>query len=347
MQQSVSVRRSSHWIWAPLALVLVLALCWSAFWFYSAQRAERDLDAWVAREAQSGRIYTCAGRSIGGYPFRLEVRCERPAVEFREAAGPTTVRAQDLVAVGQIYTPDLVLAEITGPLSVTRAGDPHALLFDWRLMQASVRTAGGRPDRVSIALDGPKVDAGTPETRQALGTAKHAELHARMSPGTDPAHPVLDLATNLQDAVVTLPGFSAQPMSAQGTALLRGLHDLAPRPWGERLREWQAAGGRLEITGLRLSRGDTVALAKGDLGLSGEGRLEGTVNVTATGIEPVAELLLGPTEARTQAAILAGLRLLGGRAELEGKRAVVLPLRFRDGKATLGPVPVGMVPPLF
>lgn len=348
MQQFVSAPRASRWIWTPLALVLVLAAAWSAFWFYAARRAERDLDAFLAREAKAGRVYTCASRGVGGYPFRVEVRCTEPTAELRDPGSPAvTVRARDFVAIGQIYTPDLVLAEITGPLTVSRAGDSDVLSFDWRLMQASVRAHAGRPERVSIALDQPKLDEGVSESPRPLGRAKHVEFHARVSPGSDPANPVLDVATSIEDAVVAVPGFSPQPMGAQGTAVLRGLHDLAPKPWTERLRDWQAANGRLEISGLRITRGDTLALAKGDLGLTGEGRLDGTVNVTATGVEPVAELLLGPTEARTQAAILAGLRLLGGRAEIEGKRAVVLPLRFRNGVATLGPVPVGKIPPLF
>ena len=155
------------------------------------------------------------------------------------------------------------------------------------------------------------------------------------------------MATRIEAAVITVPGFPSAPMGAEGSAVLRGLHDFAPKPWPERVREWQAAGGRVEIARLRVTRGDTVALAAGDFGLTPGGRLDGMLNITATGIEPVAELLLGPAEARAQAALLAGLRLLGGRAELEGKRAIALPLRFRDGSAALGPVPVGKVPALF
>ena len=347
MQQSLPPSRASYRIWAPLALVAFLAIAWSAFWLYAARRADNDLEAWMAREAQAGRVYACASRGVGGYPFRVEVRCNQPSVEFREGGSAATVRARDLVAVAQIYSPDLVLAEISGPLSVARAGDPGVLSFDWRLLQASVRTRAARPERVSVALEAPKLDEAREGIPRPLGNAKHAELHGRLSPGSDPANPVFELAASMQEAVVAIPGFSSAPMAGEGSAVVRGLNDLSPKPWPARLREWQRAGGRMEITRLRLTRGDTVAVATGDLGLTAEGRLEGTLNITATGIEPVAELLLGPTEARAQAAIFAGLRLLGGRAELEGKRAVALPLRFRDGKATLGPVPVGTVPPLF
>jgi hypothetical protein len=44
---------------------------------------------------------------------------------------------------------------------------------------------------------------------------------------------------------------------------------------------------------------------------------------------------------------MASVNLMGRPAELEGKRAVMLPLRFNDGMALLGPLPLGPTPPLF
>ena len=45
--------------------------------------------------------------------------------------------------------------------------------------------------------------------------------------------------------------------------------------------------------------------------------------------------------------IAASLNLIGQPTELEGQRAVLLPLRFRDGAVLLGPLAVGNTPPLF
>jgi hypothetical protein len=38
---------------------------------------------------------------------------------------------------------------------------------------------------------------------------------------------------------------------------------------------------------------------------------------------------------------------MGQPTQLEGRRAVKLPLRFDDGLVSLGPLKIGMVPPLF
>ena len=45
--------------------------------------------------------------------------------------------------------------------------------------------------------------------------------------------------------------------------------------------------------------------------------------------------------------IAASINLMGQPTELEGKRAVTVPLRFSDGAVFLGPVPIGITPALF
>jgi hypothetical protein len=46
-------------------------------------------------------------------------------------------------------------------------------------------------------------------------------------------------------------------------------------------------------------------------------------------------------------AIVAGINIMGQPTELEGQRAVSLPLRFNDGMVSLGPMPLGQTAPLF
>ena len=46
----------------------------------------------------------------------------------------------------------------------------------------------------------------------------------------------------------------AQPFDADIRTMLSGLKDLAPKPWPERFREIQAAGGHVEIVQSRIGR---------------------------------------------------------------------------------------------
>src|SRR4030088_3439027 len=79
----LSRRRRRLWpVFIMPVLVLVAAAAWSAFWFYAASQVDQNVDAWRAREAASGRIYDCAKRSVAGFPFRLEVRCDGASVSL-------------------------------------------------------------------------------------------------------------------------------------------------------------------------------------------------------------------------------------------------------------------------
>jgi hypothetical protein len=205
--------------------------------------------------------------------------------------------------------------------------------------------------------------------------AEHAEFHARVQFGSWPHNPAIDLAANLKSAVAPVVGpFVAQPTDVDMTGVLHGLNNLAPKPMPVRLREWQAAGGRLEIQKSRFAQGDSLAAATGTLALTPRGRIDGTLQVTAAGLERFIPALGsgrdpaiatspalgaieravpqvgGPARPAPQPpnALQAGLlALLGKPAELEGKRAVVMPLSFADGAVKLGPIPVGSVPPVF
>src|SRR6266513_2291304 len=76
-------RRRPLWrLFIMPALLVVAAAAWSAFWFYAASEVDAKADAWRAQEARSGRVYDCASRSVAGFPFRLEVRCDGASVSL-------------------------------------------------------------------------------------------------------------------------------------------------------------------------------------------------------------------------------------------------------------------------
>src|SRR5215475_8616341 len=79
-----AVPRRRRWLlFMPFALVVALAAGWSVVWFYAAARAEPELVAWREAERRAGRTQDCASQSIGGYPFRIEVRCGGAGLELK------------------------------------------------------------------------------------------------------------------------------------------------------------------------------------------------------------------------------------------------------------------------
>ena len=106
-----SSRRSRIRYTILLFLVLALIAGWSAFWKFAAGKAETAMEGWRAREAKAGRVYACGSQTVGGYPFRIEVNCDRASALFQSNQPPVEVRTDNLLVVAQIYQPGLLISE--------------------------------------------------------------------------------------------------------------------------------------------------------------------------------------------------------------------------------------------
>src|SRR5260370_40349496 len=95
------ISRRSRQVILPFALFVALAAGWTALWFHASSVAQASIAAWRAREAQSGRLYTCASENLGGYPFRLEGVCPPAGAQRRSADPPFVGTAKDPPPVAQ------------------------------------------------------------------------------------------------------------------------------------------------------------------------------------------------------------------------------------------------------
>ena len=357
-----------------LLLFVALVGGWSWFWYYAAGKAQTTVEGWRAREAMAGRIYACGSQTIGGYPFRIEVECDKASALFRSNRPPVELKTAKILAAVQVYDPGLMISEFTGPLTVAEPGRAADLIANWKLMQSSVRGTPNAPQRVSIVFDHPRLDRIAGGARQNYLTAKRIELHGRLVGGTIAHNPVIE--TVLRLGAASAPGINpaaVQPVDADITAVLHGLSDFAPKPWPVRFRQIAAAGGHIDITRARVQQGETIAVGNGTLSVDNRGRLQGQLTVTVAGVQPfLAEIGAQRTVQQSQpmdklagalnrlapglgdvaragagADLSFGLDLLGEHTTLEGRRALKLPLRFSDGTILLGPIAIGNAPALF
>ena len=293
---TLAPRRRRLWrLFIMPVLLLIAAAAWSAFWFFTASEVEVRADAWRAQEAKSGRVYDCARRSVAGFPFRLEVRCDGASVSLssqtaEQAATQAMVSAKlrEILVVAQIYDPKLLIAEFTAPATISGSGLQGSMLANWSKARSSVVGLPDVPQRASIVFDDPAIDRVSGSVQTPLARAKHIELHGRLAEGSQADRPVIETVLQVaQGSVQELHPLLAAPFDADVRAMLSGLKDLAPKPWPERFREIQATGGRVEIVQSRIQQGDLIAVAAGTLGLSAGGRLDGELQMTVAGIEKV------------------------------------------------------------
>jgi hypothetical protein len=375
MIQANPVPRRRRWPLLLVVLLIVLGALWAGGWHYGAGVAERTIEGWKLREARAGRVYTCASQSIGGFPFGVEVRCTDAGAELKSNRPPLALKAKDMVVTARLWQPTVLTTEFTGPLTIAEPGQSPFATATWTHAQTQVHGLPTSPETVTISLQQPVVDR--TGGSESYFKAERLDLNGRLVAGSVRENPVIEIVVKLLAAAAPYwHEAAAIPMDAGVTAVLKGLKDFAPKPWPQRFRELQAAGGRIEIAKARVQQRDVIAIANGSLGLSPAGRLNGQLRLTVANLDKLLPVLglekmlseqqapqrfnnafgaldrimpgLGNV-ARQNAgpAIVAGLNMMGQPTELEGKRAVSLPLRFDDGMVSLGPLKLGAVPPLF
>ncbi|MBI5261985.1 MAG: DUF2125 domain-containing protein [Bradyrhizobium sp.] len=288
---NLAARRRSRWgLFIAPVLLLVAALAWSGFWFYAASKAEVAADAWRAREAKAGRVYECARRSIAGFPFRFEVRCEGASVSLvsqTAASTALTARLDDILVVAQVYDPRLVIAEFKAPATLSDS-TKQSFIVNWSRGRSSVVGLPTVPERASIVFDDPAIDRVEGSMKVPLARARKVELQGRLAEGSPSDRPVIETVLQIaQGGVQGTHPVLAQAFDADIRAKVTGLSDLVPKPWPQRFREIQAAGGHIEILQSRIQQGDLIVVAAGTLGLSAGGRLDGELQMTVTGMERV------------------------------------------------------------
>src|SRR4051812_47509891 len=231
-------RISRFWLFAPFVLLLLIAVAWSVAWYVLEQRAVEGLDEFMSREAQAGRQWTCADRSVGGYPFRIEVSCSTLAVQRGEARASVG----RVLTVAPVYQPRLVIAEAAGPLQVT-SGDMR-LEAQWRLLQTSLHLEDRGLPRASLVADGASVRGAGLSPSDFAAAAERVEAHLRPDPARLDPDGAYDLAFSVAKASVPalneLVGGN-EPLDLSGDALVTRAAALSAKPGAVELERWRQA----------------------------------------------------------------------------------------------------------
>jgi hypothetical protein len=365
-----------------VCIVVLLAAGWSWLWYYAASEAGRTLSGWVQREAAAGRVYTCGSQDITGFPFRIQAHCVEAGAQINSNQPPFAVNAKDITFAAQVYHPTRLVAHVTGPLTLSIPGQPPSFTANWTNAEMTVSGLPPDPASVTVAVDSPKVDQSINANTTTIFTADSAEVQSEVVSGSPADNPVIDTLIRFASATApTVHPLLAQPTKGEVDVVFKGFKDLAPKPWAQRFREMQAAGGSVEIKRLRIERKDSIIVGEGELKLNPDGKVEGLISVAISGVENIVPQLGidrainrtidklagdkgggaqglnmldqlmpglgGAIRSTANASVIDSLNKMGQPTVIDNKPAIMLPLRFSDGSAYLGMIPLGDVPPLF
>lgn len=350
MTDIAPARRSGRlWLYAPFVLLVILAVAWAAFWFYVRGRVAEAVDAALLREAGQGRSWTCNDRQISGFPFRVELRCSSLSLASARWGEAVKVQTGPSVALGQVYSPGLVIAQVTGPLQATLP-EGRTLDLGWNRLEASLRHDTTRADQLSIVMNQPSAVLKAPGFTDETWRAAELQLHIRHNPTRPEAEQAVDLALSAKGSV--LPAIDAllgtaepgdvdlQATLSQSLAFRAGFNPDA-------LNGWRNAGGVLDLTRLTSSKGPTKIEASGHLMLDEANRPAGRLQLAMAGIQQIAGIPVGGLTSSL------GSLLGGGRNQPQASATPGLtplpPVVLREGRVFLGPLrlPLQPLPPLY
>jgi hypothetical protein len=365
-----------------VGLVIVLAAGWCGLWYYAAGVANRTMAGWMAREAAAGRVYACTSEDISGFPFRFQARCVAASAALNRLQPPLAVAAKEVTFTAQVFQPTVLVGDITGPLTVAPPGKPPSLVATWSLARMSVSGLPPFPDTISVRIERPQLNSGAGANAPILFAADDTDFQARIVAGSPADHPVIDAVLHFTSATApALHAALADPLQGDVELVVRGLKDLWPKPFAQRVREMQAAGGAIEVKTLRIQRTDAIVVGAGTLTVNEHGKLDGVIQIAVNGLENIVPQLgidkligqgidrltggtgksgqglsaldrllpglSGVVSAGATASVIDDLKKMGQSTEIDGKPATALPLRFADGAVYLGMIRIGEVPPLF
>lgn len=384
--RTAAPRAASHrrpWLVAGvIGTVVVLAAGWCGLWYYAASAADRTLAGWVAREAAAGRVYSCGSQGISGFPFSIRVHCSLAAAALDSLQPPYAVDAQSVTFTAPVYSPNYLVGQVTGPLTISAPGQAPSFVATWSLAQLSVKGRPPNPEAVSVSIEQPHLDQGAGASAPILFAAHDAELDVRIVGGSADNHPIIDAALHFNSATApAVHSLLSEPLQGDIEVVIGGLKDLSPKPLAQRFREIQAAGGSIEIKSFRIARADAVVVGAGKLNVDAQGRLDGVIQVSVAGIETIVPQLgvgklvnqqinrlagasgqsgkglsaldrllpglSGAVSAGANASVVEDLKKMGQPTQIDEKPAIALPLRFSAGAVYLGMIRLGEVPALF
>lgn len=187
----------------PLGIVVLIALLWSAYWFFAFGIAQQRFAEQRAILAAEGLTLACNDEKWGGFPFHFEFSCAKPVLTY---AGTSELRSGNLLMVALAYAPWQIAALVDGPSNLSAPGLTPTDISHQRALAA---VTFGKDDQPSFSADIPAAAVA------GLGRADKVMLFTRPSPagGTDVA---------LQGNGITYTPSNAHPLlvdaaSVQGT----------------------------------------------------------------------------------------------------------------------------------
>lgn len=313
-------------------------------WYYLANQLHSQVNNEIDRLALQGKQLQCENQEVKGYPFRVGLFCD--TVLYESKSEKTLISTGNLRTAAQFYQPGFLVGELDSP-TIIKSPNMVDMVLNWKLAKISTRLSLDGFKRLSFEateLVSTGLEGLTKDTQ--LAEISSLQFHARPAGGE----------AKSQDLELVLNGkgvrFGALKKNRNPTLRLNidGVVFKANEALkeGMELSQWAKENGfkmqvhKLEIA---LESGGSIS-GSGPLIIGRDGLIDGNLDVAVSDIQKMVDNFtaqnpeLGETAKTIQAA-----SLLFSQGSKDGN--IRMKIQIRKGVATMGFIPLGIIPPLF
>lgn len=330
-------------LFIPFGIAVVLVVGWTAGWIWARGEAQARMDQGAEMLRRAGYELSWKDRTIGGYPFRLNVSLTEARVRDRSG---WALEAPVLEGQAFLHAPThWIVAAPSGLTFVRPVGGPVAV--SGKLIRASLTNLNRTPPNVSFEGVGLTFQPAAGANPFSLQSAERVEFHVRKAPSEvgDEAGVWLSVKNGKGQLSGLLGRIAGEkPISLEWDGRISKASALRGADWPSAVRAWAQAGGRMEVKRGGLTAGDAlIGVNRGSLGVSSDGRAIGTLDVSLRQA-PRALATLGQTGTIPQDRAQAAAAVAQARETGDLARAT---LHFEAGQTTLGPVAIAPAPKVY
>ena len=317
-----------------LGTIILLIAGWSYGWVFVVDKIETAISETKTKLADKGREFECTNQEVNGYPFRISLNCDE--VRYADDVTGVVFEAGQLKTAAQAYQPNKAIVELKSPARLTL---PNGDRFDtsWKTMRSSLKAGLSGPENIS--LHGKELTLIPAKRAKHIMKIKDMQLHGRQIGDDD-----INLALNVLEAKsqnALWPSFNLTT-----TLLLEDTYqDVMSRTSLLRVAKRKGLKGQIEHFQYAPIEGGMLDVT-GPAQISKDGLLSGKFNVTVRELPKLINALSKsfPKERENLADASKAVSLL---AKKTGRNEISLPITVREGKISIGIIPLGKLSPLY
>ncbi|HEX5279615.1 MAG TPA: DUF2125 domain-containing protein [Micropepsaceae bacterium] len=283
------------YMYGPVGLLLLLAILYSVFWRVEADTMSARLDRANGGEIAPGISFSFAQKTVGGFPFRLDVLLTGVRLGYRNGSTAVDWRTDRFALHRMAYGRNQFIFESDGTQTISWTTQPNAMPVTIMLSPETARASAilnqGRLLRFDLDLWRPRGTGAGSSLSPTAFAADRAQFHAlaRRNNTLDVALQVDNGKAGSPPAQASLPLIDCRITLNQADVLTRleqGNDDMT-----RAFELWRARMGVADVTSLALNWPDAHAVLRGQLKLDDNDQISGTLRGDRTadhgGTQPV------------------------------------------------------------